>query len=160
MDFAEIFSRYYEEVFRFALSLTHNSHEAEELTQETFYRALRAYPAFRGECRVEVWLCQIAKNRFFTQTERKRRFLNIQPDWTPAPGDFTEEVSDQMEAGWILQKALWMAAPYREVFLLRVAGGFPFGRIAELYGKSESWARVTYSRAKAKLREQIKEEYE
>ena len=73
-DFEEIYRTYFADVYRYALALSRDAHTAEEVTQETFFRALASIDQFRGECRLRVWLCQIARNQYLSLCrERKRR---------------------------------------------------------------------------------------
>ena len=88
LNIQEIYEQYFTIVYRYLLSLSHNTHIAEELTQETFFKALKKVDDFRGDCDLRVWLCQISS----------------------------------------------------------------------LFGKSESWARVTYHRACKKIREELNHE--
>ena len=136
-DFEEIYRTYFADVYRYVLALSRDVHTAEEVTQETFFRALESIDSFRGECRLRVWLCQIARNQYLSLCrERKHRG---EPD---------------REAAARLHRLLHdLPEPYKEVFSLRTFGELPFAQIAELFGKTESWARVTYFRARQKLKE-------
>ena len=118
LNIQEVYERYFTSVYRYLLSLSHDTHLAEELTQETFFKALKKADQFRGECDLRVWLCQISKNK-------------------------------------ALHK---LGEPYKEVFSLRVFGELAFADISSLFGKSESWARVTYHRACKKIREELEHE--
>ena len=73
MDFGRIYEEYFRELQRYLLSLCRDSRIAEELTQETFFRALEHIGQFRGECTLRVWLCQIAKHAWLTHCRRQRR---------------------------------------------------------------------------------------
>lgn len=157
-DFEAVYREYYQDVFRFLDSLCRDELLAEELAQETFFRALRAYPGFRGECSVRVWLCQIAKNLYFSHCRKEKRLRPILPE---APG------TGEDPAGWLAGKEReaqlrqlidTLPEPYREVFLLRVLGELPFSELGRLFQKTEGWARVTYHRAKQRLAERMKGE--
>ncbi len=157
-DFERVFLKEYPKVYRFALRLCQNADLADELTQQTFYKALTHIDRFRGECRLDVWLCQIAKHAFFDH-KRKQRF-DAPPTESlaatdPAPWEVVER---REETRRIHQKLHQMEEPYKEVFSLRTFGELPYGEIARLFGKTESWARVTYYRAKLKLQELMKED--
>ena len=73
MDFEEIYRTYLQDVYRFLLKLCHDEQTAEELTQETFTRAYASIDSFRGTCKFSVWLCQIAKNTWFSYYERQKK---------------------------------------------------------------------------------------
>ena len=146
-DFEEIYRAYFADVYRYALALSGNPNMAEEVTQETFVRALTAIDSFRGECQLRVWLCRIARNQYLSLCRRRKRSAE-------APGEVesggVEEGFADRETARLLHA---LPEPYKEVFSLRTFGELPFGQIGELFGKTESWARVTCFRARQKLRE-------
>lgn len=156
MDFEDVYRRQFPGVYRYLLALCGDPGLAEELAQETFFRAVQKSGSFRGDCKLSVWLCQIGKNCWFDHLrQRKRR------DTMPPEGP-TEEWSDPPESGFLeretaqrLHRRLHaLPEPYREVFSLRVFAELSFSQIGELFGRSEGWARVTYHRAKLKLKEE------
>ncbi len=154
-DFEKIFCENRELIFKYLIKLTRDVSLAEELTQETFYRAYINYAYLRNKEKTSVWLCQIAKNAYFAwyNDERKRQTLskNVAP---------LNSIEDDFEAKEIYENALEflneLNEPYREVFTLSVFGGVSFKSISEIFGKSESWARVTFYRAKQKLYEKLR----
>lgn len=153
-DFQEVYSLYFRDVYRYALSLCRNEAMAEEITQETFYKALEKLSSFDGKCKVSVWLCQIAKNTYISMC-RKANHLDTNADMgqIPQDGSIEERLSDQ-ETAFAIHKALHaLEEPYKEVFSLRTFGELSFQQIAQLFGRTESWARVTYHRAKLKIKE-------
>ena len=129
---------------------------AEELTQETFYRAIQSIETFRGTCKLSVWLCQIGKNLYLSQLRRERRRQQIsETDQRQTFHPDPEEALLRHDTAMILHRHLHaLPDPYKEVFSLRTLGELSFAQIGELFGKSESWARVTYHRAKLKLKEE------
>lgn len=154
-DFDRIYSDYYDAVYSYALRLTRDRHMAEEVTQEAFFKALKKLDSFRGECQLRVWLCQIAKNTYYTLLEKRRRTTGPPGDDWPDSGDLEARFEDK-EAALAVHRALHgLPEPYREIFWLRALGELSFAQIGGLFGKTESWARVTYHRAKLKLREQL-----
>lgn len=157
MDFEQIYRLYFRDVYAFMLSLSRNETIAEEITQETFYKALQNIEQYKGKCKMNVWLCQIAKNTYFTQMEKQKR---LQPELTEQQDDkFVEQQFLQKEHAFYLHQLLHrLDEPYKEVFTLRIFGELPFAQISELFGKTESWARVTFHRAKQKIRQMDKEE--
>ena len=148
MEFEAVYETYYKPVYRFLLSLGRDAGLAEELTEETFFRAFEKLNTFRGECKLEVWLFQIAKNLYFSHRRRERRGL----PQAPVEGESLVERLSRKETAAELHRALHrLAEPYKEVFTLRVFGELPYAEIAALFQKSESWARVVYHRAKNRL---------
>ena len=156
-DFQEVYNLYFRDVYRYALSLCRNESAAEEITQETFFKALQKLDRFDGKCKVSVWLCQIAKNTYLSMCRKDKR-LDSNTDTTLLPSDdiFEDHFWDQ-ETAFAIHKILHtLEEPYKEVFSLRTFGELSFKQIAELFGKTEAWARVTYHRARLKIKEELK----
>jgi len=150
-EFEAVYAEYFPLIYRYAYSLCRSETIAEDLAQETFLKAMRKIGSFRGECKLEVWLCQIAKNTWFTWCRKHKR----QADELPFE-PFTQDKDP--ESAMELHRALHrLEEPYKEVVSLRALGELPFAQIAELFGKTESWARVTFHRGKLKLREMMEE---
>ena len=156
-DFQEVYNLYFRDVYRYALSLCRNESAAEEITQETFYKALEKLDSFDGKGKVSVWLCQIAKNTYISMC-RKNKHLDPDADTAqlPSTGSIEENFCNR-ETAFAIHKVLHeLEEPYKEVFSLRTFGELPFKQIAELFGKTETWARVTYHRARLKIKEEMK----
>ena len=153
-DFQEVYDLYFKDVYKYALSLSRNPGIAEEVTQETFFKALKSIDSFRGQCRLYVWLCQIAKNTYFTYAGKQAKAAAEQEF---SSGETMEEKLLTKETAFEIHKLLHnLPEPYKEVFSLRVFGELSFSQIGELFGKTESWARVTYHRARLKIKEELK----
>lgn len=156
-DFQEVYTLYFQEVYRYALSLCRNESIAEEITQETFYKALGKLDSFDSKCKISVWLCQIAKNTYISIC-RKAKHLNPNADiYLFQNIEDLEEILFDKETAFAIHKVLHaLDEPYKEVFSLRTFGELSYKQIAELFGKTESWARVTYHRAKLRIKEEMK----
>lgn len=157
MDFETVYETYYKKVYRFLLTLSRNVLLSEELTQETFFRALEALPNFRGECKLETWLLQIAKNLYFSHYRSEKRRNVFQE---PSSENFEERIDQKELATRLYRELRKLSEPYKEVFALRIFGELSYSEIAALFQKSESWARVVYHRAKRKLLQRLGGEYE
>ena len=158
MDFTRLYQEHFQDVYRFLLSLSRDEAIAEEMTQETFCKAFQHIDGFRGQCKLKVWLCQIAKNTYFsyTQKEKRRRSFSLLEQQTAVEN--VEEYVLQAESLLTLHQALHLLnEPYKEVFTLRVFGELPFSQISGLFGKTESWARGTFYRAKQKIQQRLEE---
>ncbi|MEI2665702.1 RNA polymerase sigma factor [Rossellomorea sp. LJF3] len=157
-EFEKIYDQYFREVYAFILSLSRDEKLAEEITQETFFKALKSMDSFQGHSKMNVWLCQIAKNTYFTHYSKQKRYVT--EEGKDQPGDLIlEKLMESKEAAFLVHKALHsMAEPYKEVFTLRIFGELSFREISELFGKTENWARVTFYRAKQKIQDVVKEE--
>lgn len=156
----EVLCAEYEALYHYALSLCKNKTEAEDLTQETFLKAMKGSDRFEGSSSLYTWLCAILKNLWFNRCKKQARelpsddILELQPE-NLAP---IEERIVQKETAMELHKILHdLAEPYKEVFSLRTFGELPFADIAELFGKTESWARVTYYRARKMIGERMEQ---
>ena len=159
-DFEKIYQEHGKTVYFFLLSLTQNEALSEELTQETMCRAIMNIGAFRGESKMSVWLCQIAKNLYFEWQKKNRHTVPIEEDLFTEPDerDIVEELTRKETAHRILKHLHTLDDPYKEVFMLHALGDVPLKQISQLFGKSDSWARVTYYRAKAMITERLEDE--
>jgi RNA polymerase sigma-70 factor (ECF subfamily) len=158
-DFERIYNEYFADIFRYVLALSRNESIAEEVTADTFFKALKKIGKFDGRCDIKTWLCQIAKNTYYDFLRKNNRQTD-EPLPENIASDCIIDVSfDDKETALRIHKILHnMQEPYKEVFTLRVFGELTFSQIAELFGKTESWARVTYHRAKGRIAESMKEE--
>jgi RNA polymerase sigma-70 factor (ECF subfamily) len=154
-DFGDIYSEYFSRVYKYVLTLSRDEAIAEEVTQETFFKALRKMDQFNGTCKLHVWLIQIAKNTYFSLYQKQKRIV-------PAQGEEIDETD--LEAVYLDKETArslhvllhQLNEPYREVFTLRVFAELPFQQIGELFGKTDSWARLIFYRAKKQLQEAMK----
>jgi RNA polymerase sigma-70 factor (ECF subfamily) len=156
-NFEMIYTQYFDSVYRYTLSLCRNETTAEDVISETFMKAIGAIDKFKGECSVNVWLCQIAKNTYFSLLKKAKgeEILDFDVEIESGFSDFTERLLDKASALEIHRCLHTLKEPYKEVFTLRTLGVLSFAEIAELFNKTESWARVTYHRSKQKLREAL-----
>lgn len=155
--FEEIYQEHFGGVYRYVYSMCRNEDLAEEVTQETFCKAMEHLDEFRGETRLFVWLCQIAKNTYFNHCRKQKRQVSEDALQTLHSRDLEEAFFDKETAGRVLQLLHGLTEPYKEVFTLRVYGQLPFSQIGQLFGKSDSWARLIYYRAKQEIRRNLDE---
>ena len=140
------------------LSLSGNETLAEDLLQETFYQAFQHIDQFEGRCSIYTWLCQIGKNAWLKEIKRNRKYLDISIDEIPLKSNsisLEEQILRKDEYMRARKALLALDEPYRNVFILHALNNIKLKEIANLYGKSESWARVTYFRAKNKIIEEV-----
>lgn len=155
-EFEGIYSEYFEDVYRYVLCLSKNESIAEDITQETFFKALKNIDSFKGNCKMSVWLCQIAKNLYFSYLKKEHNNFERVEDIVDVFDIGFEQILVDDESAFEIHKLLHnLEEPYKEVFTLRFFGDLSFLKIAELFGKTESWARVTYHRARIKLKEKL-----
>lgn len=153
-DLDAIYRRHAATVYKYLLSLCHDGHTAEELTQETFYQAVRSIDRFDGSCQVSTWLCQIARHLFYQQLRRARREAPLPEEeeaLPPLPSAETQvlEQSGRLE---LLRRVHDLPEPGREVVYLRIFGNLSFREIGDVLGRTETWARVTFYRCKERLK--------
>jgi RNA polymerase sigma-70 factor (ECF subfamily) len=158
-EFEKIYQRYFHYVYLYLLKLCNNEHLAEELTSVTFFKAMKAIDKFQGKCNINTWLVAIAKNSYYSHLRRNKEVIEL--DEIYEVRDDKADIENQMiqmESSMEIYKILHLLEePYKEVFSLRVLGELSFKQIAEIYGKTENWACVTYHRAKNKIKSRMEE---
>ena len=152
-----LYDAYYMRVFSYAMTLCGDRHTAEEITQDTFYRAFYKSADYRNEADEVTWLCAIAKNRFLDEKRKQGRMTEMPEEIPDTEGNIEQEAADR-DSSYRIHVALHgLEEPYREIFELRVFGELSFREIGTIFGKTEIWARVTYHRARLKLQERMSE---
>ena len=150
----EIYEECFETVYKYLFCLTHNSDISEELTQETFYRAVKKIDTYNGKCKISVWLCQIAKHLWYKQCRKNKRIVNTDETFDiEDPQNLEEQFIAGEEKVSLYKKMQNLDEKTREVMYLRITGELSFKEIGEILGKTENWARVTFYRGKSKLKE-------
>lgn len=171
-SFDEIYKQYYKLVYFYIFGLCGNRDVAEEVTQESFFRALRKINSFKENSSIKTWIITIARNVFFDYCKKKKLeplcfseyFVSDESDDNPeenvtaSGADLEKEIQDKETARIIRKAAENLPEPYKEVFALRTFGELSFKEIGETSGKTESWARVTYHRARLMIKENLKDE--
>ena len=151
----EIYRDYAKTVYKFLVSQTRDEDLAEELTQETFFQALKRWNKFQGKSDIGTWLCSIARNQYYLLFRKSKEEPVAIIDQEPEP-DFSETIIHRGLAIDAYKALHHLPEPYREVFTLRIFSDLNYREIAEVFGKSESWARVTCYRAKHMLQDALK----
>ncbi len=158
----ETYKEYYTTVYKYLFCLTQNKEISEDLTQETFALAVENIKKFRGECKLSVWLCQISKHLWYKELKKKKKIANVSfeeikedvlYDETLEENIFLKE--DKLKLFKDMQK---LDEKSREVIYLRMVGNLSYEEIGEILGKTSNWSRVTFYRAKQKIREENKNE--
>ena len=155
-DIEKLYEEYFETVNKYLFCLTHNNDISEELTQETFYRAVRKIDKYKGECKISVWLCQIAKNLWYDECRKNKRTINTREDCLidiQETNTLEEEVIANDEKMLLYKKLQLLDDKTREVMYLRISGELSFKEIGIIMNKTENWARVTFYRGKNQLKE-------
>jgi RNA polymerase sigma-70 factor (ECF subfamily) len=141
-------------VHKYLICLTHNADLAEELTQETFYQAIKGIDRFRGDCKLSVWLCQIAKRLWYKELQARKRQtipLDEMEEQLIASEDVEGDFLADVEKVELFRLLHHFDPVTKEVMYLRLSGDLSFAQIGNIMGKTENWARVTFYRGKQKL---------
>lgn len=151
----DIYKEYFEVVNKYLFCLTHSNDIAEELTQETFYRAVKKIHTFKGNCKIQVWLCQIAKNLWYDEVKRNKKYkdMDICDESIISTEDTEKTVLSNDEKIDLFRKMQFLDEKTKEVIYLRLTGELSFKEIGNVLNKTENWARVTFYRGKQKLKE-------
>lgn len=156
-EFEEIYQKYYPQTYKYLMSLCRNSQIAEELCQDTFCQALQSIERYDGSCKLGVWLCQIAKHLWYKELRRhdKHPSVEVTEDITHETLSLEEHSIQKEEKLRIFSFLHSLPEAMREVVYLRLSGELSFREIGQILGKTENWARVTYYRAKQKIRSEL-----
>lgn len=161
MDFEQVYQTYFKSVYRYIRRLSGDEQLAEEITSETFVQVMRSIGTFRGDCDLRVWICQIAKNTYYTHLKKQNRVTALDEEAWLALADPAAPVEERLDAKEDAQRirALLHALPepYKEVFMWRTLGELSFAEIGALYGKTANWACVTYHRARQQIKTGMEE---
>ena len=160
-DFEQLYNTYFNDVYLYILRLSGSEHIAEEITSDTFFKALKSIDGFRGECDVRVWLCQIAKNSYYSYLKKNKRIKHFDDikvqEMSDLIGNAAEEYEQRLELEQIQTILHDMREPYKEVFMWRIYADLSFKQIAQIFCKNENWACVTYHRARKMIQERMEE---
>lgn len=152
----QIYKEYFETVNKYLFYLTQNNDISEDLTQETFYRAIQKIHTFKNDCKISVWLCQIAKNLWYDELKKNKRIKSI-TEKEMISIQTEDKVEDSVISNdnklQLYKKIQKLNEHTREVIYLRVTGELSFKEIGNILGKTENWARITFYRGKLKLKE-------
>lgn len=152
----KIYQEYFNTVKKYLFCLTHNEELAEELTQSTFYIAVQKIHTFKGNCEISTWLCQIAKNLWYNELKKNKKYVDISDDYLlnfEPIHSIEENVISTENKIELYKKIQTLDQQTRDVIYLRITGELSFKEIADILNKTENWARVTFYRGKQKLKE-------
>ena len=157
-ELESLYRAYFQDVYLYILSLSKDEHIAEDITSEAFIKAIKSIDTFKGDCDIRVWLCQIAKNCYYSYLRKNKKIIYRDEEPEHISEINIEQLivskEDSMKIHEILHR---LKEPYKEVFSLRVFSELSFREIGNLFGKSENWACVTYHRARKKIQEEMED---
>lgn len=150
----KIYEKYYQTVFKYLICLTKNTDIAEELTQETFYKMIKKINTYKGNCKFSVWLCEIAKNTWYDELRKNKRKLDYKTEENLSSGiNIEEDYISKEKVEEVYQKIEKFDRATKRVMFLRINSELSFKQIGDILGRSETWARVTFYRAKQRIKE-------
>lgn len=162
MNFEQIYNTYFKQVYLYIRKLSGDEHIAEEITCETFLKAIQSIDSFRGDCNFSVWLCQIAKNSYYSYLKKQKKISNINESELESIIDPSLSIDEKIikhEEAVQAQKLLHtIPEPYKEVFMWRVFAELSFKQIGQIFNKTDNWACVTYHRARIQILNRMEEE--
>ena len=157
-EFAEIYAKYYHSIYRYLLYYTKNKELAEEITQETFYKALKNINKYDTNYEMFTWLCNIAKNTYYSYYKKHKKYEDMDDNIIHDHKEIIDKIILSETNETLLKIVHELTEPYKEVFTLRIYGECSFKQIGNIFNKTESWARVTFYRSKLKIKEKLDEE--
>ena len=154
-DIEKLYNEYFKTVYKYLICLTHSKEIAEDLTQETFCKAISKISTFRGDCKISVWLCEIAKNLWLNELKKNKRIVLTDNEKDLADMKYNIEDKFLLEQDKVeLHKKIYnLDSQIKEIFYLRLFANLSFKEIGEIMEKSEVWARVNFYRGKEKIKE-------
>ena len=169
MELDDLYREYAVMIYHFIYIKCRDRDLAEDIVQTTFLKAIMNIDSFHGQSRISTWLCQIAKNEFMNHCRKHNRQQSYDAyienngelpcqETVPFYDATLEKMIINEQADAIKKIIHTLGEPYREVFMMRVFGEYSFGEIAELFQKNDTWARVTYYRAKTKIIDRFRRE--
>ena len=158
MEFEQLFITYFNDVYKYIRKLSGNEHIAEDITSETFFKAMNSLDSFRNDCDFRVWLCQIAKNTYYSYIKKHKKSDNLLIEDLIDNNSILDDTLIKKEQVSQAQNLLHtLSDPYKEVFMWRVFADLSFKQIAQIFGKTDNWACVTYHRAKIMIKNELEE---
>lgn len=155
-DFKQLYIKYEKQIYKYLFFLTGDKYVAEELTQETFYQALKSIHRFKGESKVSTWLFQIAKFSFYKYAKKNKVVYPVADtsffENQQIRGDTPEDIYDKKEVATNVLRAIQkLKQPQQEIIILRLYNELSFKEIGDIFNQSDTWARVNFYRAKNRL---------
>ena len=154
----KIYRDYYDIVFKYILCLTHDKDLSEDITQETFVKMIKNIDKFEGKSKLSSWLCEIAKNLWIDYLRKNKRKVELNEENTlniESSQNIENEYIEKENESAVLEKIKTLDEVSQRVMFLRIKGEMSFKEIGDILGKSENWARVTFYRAKQKVKEDV-----
>ena len=157
-ELESLYNMYFKDVYLYIKSISKNHHIAEDITSETFIKAIKSIDTFKGDCDIRVWLCQIAKNEYYSHLRKNKRLVFTDSVKEQIGETNVETMMTSREDALKIHEILHrLKEPYKEVFYLRVFGELNFREIGNIFGKTANWACVTFHRARKKIQKEMED---
>jgi len=151
-DMEQIYNEHFKTVYKYLLCLSHNKEIAEDLTQETFYKAIKKIDEFNGKCKISTWLCTIAKNLWLNEMKRAN-VIAKNDEYIDIQQNVEERFEKEQDIKFLYKQISKLEEPIKDIFYLKLFADLSFKEIGEILGKGEVWARVNFYRGKQKIKE-------
>ena len=158
MNLEQFYMENYRIVYGYLLSMCGNPVWAEDLTSETFLKAISKIDSYDGRMKASTWLCTIGKRLYLDQQKRHKRLVPLDGVVLGEECDMEEKLIDSQQAKQISVFAKELGEPKQTVFLMRVNGS-SFREIGDALGKTENWARVTFFRVRNEILDRLEGEW-
>ena len=154
IDMEELYNEYFKMVYKYLICLTHNNEIAEDLTQETFCKAIYRINTFKQDCKISTWLCTIAKNLWLDELKKNKKIdlANID-SLIDKQFNLEEDFFKEQDKRELYKKINELDNLTKRIFYLKLVENLTFNEIGDIMGKNEVWARVKFYRAKLKIKE-------
>jgi len=157
-ELESLYNMYFKDVYLYIKSISKDHHIAEDITSETFIKAIKSINTFKGNCDIRVWLCQIAKNEYYSYLRKNKRLVFTDSVKEQIGETNVETMMTSREDALKIHEILHrLKEPYKEVFYLRVFGELNFREIGNIFGKTANWACVTFHRARKKIQKEMED---
>ena len=160
IDIELLYNEHFKTVYKYLICLTHSKEIAEDITQETFCKAIEKINTFKGNCKISVWLCEIAKNLWLNECKKNKRNLPFDSTkhFIDAEFNIEEDFLLKQDKSELFKRIHELDSLTKEIFYLKLFGDLSFKEIGNIMGKSEIWARVNFYRGKQKIKESDRNE--
>lgn len=154
-EFNLIYDEYFEDVYKFILSLSKNVEITEDVIQDTFIKALKNITKLRDDTKIKPWLFQIAKNTYISYVSKNVKNISIDEIEIASIRNEELDILNKDTVKKVRKLLHKMKEPYKEIFYLRVFADLSFKEIAEIFDKEETWARQIFHRSKIMIKEEL-----
>lgn len=154
----EIVRAYQRYIYNLSCQLCDDPHEADDLTQETFFKAFRNLDGLRQEASLRAWISRIAVNTYLSKRRKHLSHQSLALETLPAPWSTNpEQVVIRKEMQWCIRHILQhhVSGQYRVILVLRDLNGLSYGEVAGVLGISVGAVKSRLHRARRAFRDHL-----